>query len=110
MVKVEVVKQSRLNGVDVMPGETVVLEHSLAVAWLKTGRARAAREMVDPPEPDEVDLKKLSIKKLKALAAERGIELPDQGFSKQDLIELLSELKEPVIEENPPADETNRGN
>ena len=87
MVKIEVVRQSRLNGVDVQPGAVVELEPSLASAWMKAGRARAARAD-GTPEAEKTDLKKLSIKKLKILAEEKGVELPDTNISKQDLKQI----------------------
>ena len=94
MVKIEVKIQSRLDGADVLPGEVVELENGLAAAWIKAGRARAAGEPGKPPDGEETDLKKLSIKKLTALAEDLGIPPPESKISKQDLIELIEEQNE----------------
>jgi hypothetical protein len=81
MQQIEVIKTSRLNGKDVMPGEIVEIEDSLFSAWVKAGRARAVRKGPGrPPKVQEnkpIDISTMSKKKLLALAEAGGVEIED---------------------------------
>ena len=95
MQRMIVEKPARLNGEPVGPGEEVELDPALAAAWAKKGLARYAGAGGFPgqakeEEPSEVELAKLSRRKLLVLAEERGIDVSDKP-SKVELVRLLEE-------------------
>ena len=76
-----------IHVIDVEPGEQDL--HEQAANWaMKNGHGQAAKE-AKAAEKAGTSLEKLSVKKLKALATEKGIEL-DANETKDDLIAKIT--------------------
>lgn len=101
MMKVKVIKPSRLNGVDVAPGEEVEIPDSLAEAWLLAGRAKVAVQKgpgrppkAKTPEGQEgLELVQMSKNKLVAMGKELGIDPKEfKGLNKEEIAAKIEEV------------------
>ena len=108
--KMIVLKNARLEGRDVVPGEEIDLPDTLIKYWQKKGLAKAVSKKPDtktkrnsgkgagPVEKTDnkddgnpIDyLKKLNHKKLLALALKRGLDVPGNP-SKKELVSMIEE-------------------
>ena len=100
-MKVEVIKPSRLNGLDVAPGKEVKIPDSLAEAWLLSGRARVAVQKGPgrppkaklPEKQQEQELAQMSKNKLVAMGKELGMDPKEfKGLNKEEIAAKIEEV------------------